>query len=72
MSRLIDELVNDERMKSTQQAVGDGWYIGKSTPYPLMLNSYSMRVIRDRFADAWRVLTGKSCAYHFKIDEAGQ
>jgi hypothetical protein len=40
-----------------------GWYIAKPTPF------YGMCEIVSRIKDAYRVLIGKSLAYHYKEDE---
>jgi hypothetical protein len=56
MSTLIDVVCNAQMPK---RQVGDLWYIAKNEQYWTWEN----------VADALRVLTGKSRAYHFKEDE---
>lgn len=58
MSELIDELVKHD-YRSQRHFNGDGWYLTKSIRYFSWSN----------IVDAWRVLIGKSRAYHYKEDE---
>ena len=61
MSIIIDRLV---QMESEPKACYDGyWYAAK----PMEIFS-----IKERIKDAWRVLVGKSRAYHYKADEVGK
>ena len=58
MSILIDNLIIN--FKNCNQQFNNEWYIAK----PFGLQSF-----RHRLKDAYRVLIGKSYAYHFKEDE---
>lgn len=58
MSELIDRLVDPKRIKVSSEINGK-WYIAKPC----------LPFFRQRLKDAWRVLIGTSCAYHFKQDE---
>jgi hypothetical protein len=58
MSILIDRLVQQNQAR-TQSCLDDKWYIAK----PLCYFRWK------RFQDAWRIIIGKSRAYHFKADE---
>lgn len=57
MSKLIDDLMI---LSSQNQEINGKWYIAK--PYDLIS-------FKQRLMDAYRVLVGKSQAYHFKEDE---
>jgi len=57
MSTLIDDLIF---LSSQNQDINGKWYIAK----PYNLSSFKQRLV-----DAYRVLIGKSQAYHFKEDE---
>jgi hypothetical protein len=57
MSTLIDNLINQT---GVNQQVGHYWYIAKP---------YEGFYLKKRIKDAWRILTGKSRAYHYKEDE---
>lgn len=61
MSVLIDDLVKTSSVK--QEIKENYWYIAK--PYGF----YGWRGLVTRVKDAWRVLTGKSRAFHYKEDE---
>jgi len=58
MSILIDRLIRQVK-DGPQACFDDVWYVAK----PMEIFS-----IRDRMRDAWRVLLGKSKAYHYKRD----
>lgn len=58
MSILIDNLMIN--FSTTNQEINGQWYIAK----PWGLQSF-----KHRLKDAYRVLIGKSYAYHFKEDE---
>lgn len=58
MSILLDNLVKHD-YQSQRQFNGEGWYLAKDIRY------FSI----ENIIDAWRVLIGKSRAYHFKEDE---
>ena len=59
MSILIDNLIITYEWANNQ--LNDGqWYIAKP---------YDLQSFRHRLKDAYRVLVGKSYAYHFKEDE---
>ena len=60
MSELIDDLF---QRKSVKQEFNGKYYIAKPYDY------YGWQTIIYRIKDAWRVLTGKSHAYHYKEDE---
>ena len=62
MSTLIDDLLIQS---SINNKIDQNWYIAK--PYEMS----GLKVIIKRFKDAWRVLEGKSRAYHYKEDEIG-
>lgn len=57
MSILIDELLE---LRTQNQEINGKWYIAKP---------YDLRSFKQRLQDAYRVLIGKSQAYHFKEDE---
>ena len=57
MSTLIDDLVG---LCQTQNQFENYWYIAKP---------YEGFYLKQRLLDAWRVLVGRSRAYHFKEDE---
>ena len=57
MSTLIDNLIF---LSSQNQEIDGKWYVAK----PYDLNSFKQRLV-----DAYKVLIGKSQAYHFKEDE---
>ena len=57
MSVLIDELLE---LRTQNQEIDGKWYIAKP---------YDLRSFKQRLIDAYRVLVGKSQAYHFKEDE---
>ena len=57
MSILIDNLIG---FATTNQNINGQWYIAKP---------YHLKSLKLRFKDAFRVLIGKSQAYHFKEDE---
>jgi len=59
MSVLIDELINDKIITSHKVYICKKWYIAKDIEY------FSFKRIKE----AYRVLIGKSRAYHFKEDE---
>ena len=61
MSELIDNLINSD-MKNQNQEFDGKWYMAK--PYDFI----GFRGFLYRLEDAWRVLTGKSRAYHFYED----
>ena len=67
MSILIDTVVYNHT-PVTEKAMGnDGkWYIAKSMVF------VSFREFISRFGDAWRVITGKSFAVHYKVDEKNE
>lgn len=61
MSTLIDDLMI---LCSENQEILDGrWYIAKP---------YNISSFKERLKDAYRVLIGKSQAYHFKEDETNE
>lgn len=60
MSKLIDNLMF---LALQNQKIEGRWYIAK----PYDLSSFKQRLI-----DAYRVLVGKSQAYHFKEDEINE
>jgi len=61
MSVLIDKLIS----RSDTQCEMDGkWYIAKGYSY------WTFQLQWRRLKDALRILTGKSFACHYKIDEA--
>ena len=57
MSTLIDDLIF---LSSQNQEINGKWYIAKP---------YDLRSFKQKLQDAYRVLIGKSQAYHFKEDE---
>lgn len=57
MSILIDDLLNQT---GVAQQFGNYWYIAKP---------YEGFYLKQRIKDAWRVLTGKSRAYHYMEDQ---
>ena len=57
MSILIDDLMG---FCQTNSQFGSCWYVSKP---------YEGFYLKQRLVDAWRVLTGKSRAYHYKEDE---
>lgn len=57
MSDLIDDLMI---LQTQNQEINGRWYIAKP---------YDLRSFKQRLKDAYRVLIGKSQAYHFKEDE---
>lgn len=57
MSILIDELLE---LRTQNQEINGKWYIAKP---------YDLSSFKQRLMDAYRVLVGKSQAYHFKEDE---
>ncbi len=60
MSDLIDNLID---LRTCNQEFNGYWYIAK--PYEF----FGWATLRRRIKDAWRVLIGKSRAYHFHEDE---
>ena len=58
MSTLIDDLMI--LSSENQEILDGGWYIAKP---------YNISSFKERLKDAYRVLIGKSQAYHFKEDE---
>ena len=60
MSTLIDDLLEE---RTINQRRGEYWYIAK--PYRL----FGWSGFIQRLKDAWRVLTDKSRAFHYKEDE---
>ena len=60
MSVLIDDLV---KTTNVNQEIKGYWYISK--PYGF----FGWRGFIARVKDAWRVLTDKSRAFHYKEDE---
>ena len=60
MSILIDDLMS---YTTVNQEINGSWYIAK--PYDLQ----GFAGLKQRIKDAYRVLIGKSRAYHFKEDE---
>ena len=61
MSRLIDEIIFTE--SGSQCEIDGRWYIAKGYPY------WTFQLQWRRVKDAFRVLIGKSRAYHYKADE---
>ena len=59
MSDLIDDLV---KLRTCNQEFNGQWYIAKPCEF------FGFSTIIKRIRDAWRVLTGKSRAYHFYED----
>ena len=59
MSILIDELIKNSM--GLEARMESYWY--KPKPY------FGWEGLRARLNDAWRVLIGKSRAYHYKEDE---
>ena len=57
MSTLIDNLIGFCRINNK---FNDSWYIAKP---------YEGFYLKQRLVDAWRILVGKSRAYHYKEDE---
>ena len=57
MSTLIDNLLY---LSTQNQEINGKWYIAKP---------YDISSFKERLKDAYRVLIGKSQAYHFKEDE---
>ena len=64
MSILIDELLE---LRTQNQEINGKWYIAK----PIDCN-FGIATKIHRLKDAYRVLTGKSRAYHFKEDEINE
>ena len=62
MSVLIDKLISEDRLNENQSEFEGKWFVAKPMPYYALLNF-------RRFIDAWRIIIGKSHAYHYKIDE---
>ena len=60
MSELIDDLMKDT---CTNQEINGYWYIAK--PYGF----FGFKGFVNRVKDAWRVLIGKSRAFHYMEDE---
>lgn len=63
MSVLIDKLVEDS-IGNDESFDNKTWYIAKP-----MSSSFSIKKLWERLKDAWRVITGKSIAVHYKKDE---
>ena len=63
MSILIDKLIQENKNNSNYVKFGDIWYIAKP------LEAKTLCVFAKRIKDAFRVLIGKSKAYHYKEDE---
>lgn len=63
MSILIDELVRETGVNGLNQLSNGYWYIAKPCGF------YGWKGLIERVKDAWRVLTGKSRAYHYAEDE---
>ena len=61
MSILIDRLI--EQSTGVKNSFNNYWYVAK--PY----GSSGYEAIKERIIDAWRVLTDRSRAYHYKEDE---
>jgi hypothetical protein len=57
VSTLIDNLIG---YATVNQEINGKWYIAKP---------YDISSFKERLKDAYRVLIGKSQAYHFKEDE---
>lgn len=65
MSILIDKLIDETKQRNTRTEFTNKFgrtYYFESKPCELF-------DIRTRVKDAWRVLTGKSRAYHYMVDE---
>lgn len=71
MSILIDDLVRYG--SSTHTEIGDRWYMAKCIDYHLTIfnifTPFGFNVLSNKVKDAYKVLTGKARAYHFKEDE---
>lgn len=67
MSTRIDNLINSYiNNPVTSQSKNDGkWYVAKPLSYG------GIREYKNRIKDAWRILQGKSQAYHYEVDEHG-
>jgi hypothetical protein len=64
MSDLIDALLKNTTLTNTATQGRDGrWYIAQPIPAPWNWEW------RQRVRDAWRVLTGRSQAWHYKDQE---
>lgn len=63
MSTLIDDLLE---LKNCNQEFEGKWYIAKPFEF------YGFLTFLNRIRDAYRVLTGKSRAYHFYEDELAE
>ena len=59
MSILIDDLI--KMSVGVEAKINDYWY--KPKPY------FGWEGLKSRLQDTWRVLVGKSRAYHYKEDE---
>lgn len=59
MSELIDDLID---LRTCNQEFNGSWYIAK--PYEF----FGFQTFIRRLKDAWRILIGKSRAYHFHED----
>lgn len=64
MSILIDELLE---LRTQNQEINGKWYIAK----PIDVD-FGIATKIHRLKDTYRVLTGKSKAYHFKEDEINE
>ena len=62
MSTLIDDLIG---YATVNQEINGKWYIAKPCN-----DFFCIRDLISRIIDAYRVLIGKSRAYHFKEDES--
>ena len=62
MSVLIDKLLAEDLLNKTECEIDGKWFIAKPMGYYRLLDF-------RRFRDMWRILIGKSHAYHYKIDE---
>lgn len=69
MGILIDDLIKQHRESNTHIRIGFDLYQAK--PYDLQICSIPtfFEVTKQRIKDAFKVLTGKSRAYHYFEDE---
>ena len=66
MSILIDKLLSDKKDYQTTNngELNGGWFIAK----PLSPSLFCKEIIR-RLKDAYRIITGRSFAVHYREDE---
>jgi hypothetical protein len=63
MSILIDKLIKDNDGSIMTSCDDNKWYIAKPVSF------YSLKTKINRFKDAFKVISGKAFAVHYKQDE---